>query len=77
MGHDFVLRQMKCELQGHQHWEFKGNQFSPIQPELLFQFLQQNERKPRALAALKSKSEAFSICKLSIHQPMSVYGETP
>lgn len=43
MGQDLVLRQMKRELQGHQHWEFKGNQFSSIQPELLFQFLQWNE----------------------------------
>lgn len=41
VGHDFVLRQMKGKFQGHQHRELKGNQFSSIQPELLFQLLQQ------------------------------------
>ena len=47
VGHNFVLWEVKGKLQGHQHWELKGNQFSSIQPELLFQFLQQNVRKPK------------------------------
>lgn len=45
VGHDFVLWQMKCKFQGHQHWELKGNQFSPVQSELLFQFLQSQQNQ--------------------------------
>lgn len=43
--HHFVLRKVESKLQGHQHWELKGNQLSPVQPELLFQFLQGWPRK--------------------------------
>lgn len=48
MGHDLVLRQVKGKFQGHQHWELEGDQLSSVQPELLLQFLQQKERKPKA-----------------------------
>mgnify|MGYP001625963637 CR=1 FL=1 len=43
--HHFVLGKVESKLQGHQHWELKGNQLSPVQPELLFQFLYQQPRE--------------------------------
>lgn len=45
--HHFVLGKVESKLQGHQHWEFKGDQLSPVQPKLLFQFLQQQEKKKK------------------------------
>lgn len=45
MGHDLMLWQVETELQGHQDGELEGDQFPPIQPELLFQFLKNTGRR--------------------------------
>lgn len=39
MRHDLVLRQVKVELQRHQHGELEGDQLAPVHPKPLLQFL--------------------------------------
>lgn len=66
VGHDFMLWQMKGKFQGHQHWKFKGNQLSPVQSELLFQFLQrQQNRFSAAVNNLGFVGFDFSRCYFS------------
>lgn len=37
--HDLMLRQVKVELQRHQHGELEGDQLAPVHPKPLLQFL--------------------------------------